>query len=124
MKSRDDVVTALLLDLNVMGLGEAAPAEEQSYVDARLEGMLDDLVAAINRALPEAPYPYRAGFVQMAPWLALLSAALGLILGGRLDLGAGPVHLVDGVGRHQHLGELQRQRADGVDHLSLPGPRL
>lgn len=45
MKSRDDVVTALLLDLNVMGLGEAAPAEEQSYVDARLDGMLDDLVA-------------------------------------------------------------------------------
>ena len=45
MKSRDDVVTALLLDLNVMGLGEAAPAEEQSHVDARLDGMLDDLVA-------------------------------------------------------------------------------
>ena len=45
MKSRDDVVTALLLDLNVMGLGEAAPAEEQSFVDTRLTGMLDDLVA-------------------------------------------------------------------------------
>src|SRR5262245_45662233 len=45
MKSRDDVITALLLDLNVMGLGEAAPAEEQSFVDTRLTGMLDDLVA-------------------------------------------------------------------------------
>jgi len=45
--------------------------------------MLDDLVAAINRILPEAPYPYRTGFVQTAPWLALLSAALGLIIGGR-----------------------------------------
>src|SRR5262249_14698368 len=45
MKSRDDVVTALLLDLNVMGLGEAAPAEEQGFVDSRLNGMLDDLVA-------------------------------------------------------------------------------
>ncbi len=45
--------------------------------------MLDDLVAAINRRLPEAPYPNRMGFVQTAPWLALLSAALGLILGGR-----------------------------------------
>jgi len=45
MKSRDDVITALLLDLNVMGLGEAAPAEEQNFVDTRLTGMLDDLVA-------------------------------------------------------------------------------
>ena len=45
MKSRDDVVTAVLVDLNVMGLGEAAPAEEQSFVDGRLGGMLDDLVA-------------------------------------------------------------------------------
>ena len=45
MKTRDDVITALLLDLNVMGLGEAAPAEEQSFVDSRLSGMLDDLVA-------------------------------------------------------------------------------
>src|SRR5262245_23712532 len=45
MKSRDDVITAVLLDLNVMGLGEAAPAEEQSHLDARLNGMLDDLVA-------------------------------------------------------------------------------
>ena len=48
--------------------------------------MLDDLVAAINRMLPEAPYPYRAGFAQTAPWLALLSAALGLILGQRYVL--------------------------------------
>jgi hypothetical protein len=48
--------------------------------------MLDDLVAAINRLLPEAPYPQRAGFVQTAPWLALLSAGLGLLLGGRLNL--------------------------------------
>lgn len=48
--------------------------------------MLDDLIAAINRMLPEAPYPYRTGFVQTAPWLALLSAALGLILGGRSGL--------------------------------------
>jgi hypothetical protein len=45
--------------------------------------MLDDLVAAINRLLPEAPYPYRSQFAQTAPWLALLSAALGLIIGGR-----------------------------------------
>jgi hypothetical protein len=48
--------------------------------------MLDDLIAAINRRLPEAPYPQRASFVQVAPWLALLSAGLGLILQGRFSL--------------------------------------
>jgi hypothetical protein len=53
--------------------------------------MLDDMIAAINRVLPEAPYPQRMGFVQTAPWLALLSAALGLILGGRLGLLIGAV---------------------------------
>jgi hypothetical protein len=45
--------------------------------------VLDDLVERINRALPEAPYPTRASFVEVAPWLALLSAILGLLLGGR-----------------------------------------
>ena len=43
--------------------------------------MLDDLIAATNRVLPEAPYPQRAGFIQTAPWLALLLAALGLLFG-------------------------------------------
>lgn len=50
-----------------------------------VDTMLDDLIAAINRLLPESPYPQRVGFVQTAPWLALLSAALGLFLGGRID---------------------------------------
>ncbi len=45
--------------------------------------MFDNLITSINRALPEAPYPTRASFVEVAPWLALLSAALGLLLGGR-----------------------------------------
>jgi len=45
--------------------------------------MFDDLIARINRQLPEAPYPTRQSFVEVAPWLALLSAALGLLLGGR-----------------------------------------
>jgi hypothetical protein len=56
--------------------------------------MLDNLVAAINRVLPESPYPQRAGFVQSAPWLALLSAALGLILGGRFSLAVDAVNLL------------------------------
>jgi len=45
--------------------------------------MFDDLITRINRQLPEAPYPTRQSFVEVAPWLALLSAALGLLLGGR-----------------------------------------
>jgi hypothetical protein len=55
--------------------------------DASLEAaMLDNLIDSINRRLPPAPYPQRTSFIQIAPWLALLSAALGLILGGRLNL--------------------------------------
>ncbi len=45
--------------------------------------MFDDFVTWVNRQLPEAPYPTRQSFVEVAPWLALLSAALGLLLGGR-----------------------------------------
>ncbi len=45
--------------------------------------MLDNLIASINRQLPAASYEMRYSFVETAPWLALLSAALGLLLGGR-----------------------------------------
>src|SRR5262249_62404078 len=38
-------VTGVLHDLTVTGLGGVAPAEERSYVGARLDGMLDALVA-------------------------------------------------------------------------------
>jgi hypothetical protein len=45
--------------------------------------MFGDWIAAINRRLPTADYGTRHSFVDTAPWLALLSAALGLLLGGR-----------------------------------------
>jgi hypothetical protein len=45
--------------------------------------MLDDFIMALNRRLPPASPDMRYSFVQTAPWLALLSAALGLLVGGR-----------------------------------------
>jgi hypothetical protein len=48
--------------------------------------MLDDIISALNRRLPPASYDMRYSFVQTAPWLALLSAALGLLIGGRGEL--------------------------------------
>lgn len=45
--------------------------------------MLTTLIAAINRKLPTAPPETRLGFAEVAPWLAILTAALGLLLGGR-----------------------------------------
>lgn len=45
--------------------------------------MLDDLVESLSRRLPPPNYEMRYSFIQIAPWLALLSAALGLLLGGR-----------------------------------------
>lgn len=48
--------------------------------------MFDDWVAAINRQLPEASDQAKHSFVEVAPFLAILSAALGLLLGGRGSL--------------------------------------
>ncbi len=48
--------------------------------------MLDDWISAVNRRLPAASYEARQSFVEVAPWLALLSAVLGLLLGGRASL--------------------------------------
>ena len=45
--------------------------------------MMDDLVDSLGRRLPPPTYEMRYSFLQVAPWLALLSAALGLLLGGR-----------------------------------------
>ena len=58
--------------------------------------MFDDWVTAVNRRLPAAPYESRQSFVQIAPWLALLTAALGLLLGGRAEL---LVHLLPSLAR-------------------------
>jgi hypothetical protein len=51
--------------------------------ETRGEDMLDDFITALNQRLPSAPYDMRYSFLQTAPWLALLSAALGLLIGGR-----------------------------------------
>ena len=59
--------------------------------------MLDDWIAAINRRLPAATYEARHSFVEVAPWLALLTGAFGLLLGGRgLQLVEVLRRLVDG----------------------------
>jgi hypothetical protein len=45
--------------------------------------MLDNLVDSLSRRLPPPTSEMRYSFIQTAPWLALLSAALGLLIGGR-----------------------------------------